>query len=83
MKLFYPQTLSHTHRLSSVAMSVSRARRWFQRRAAQELPTTVLEEHIEKLKGFVKEHKDKCLPRPMPEGKLEVHGANAVKLPMQ
>ena len=53
-------------------MSVSRARKWFQRRAAQELPTTVLEEHIEKLKGFVKEHKDKCRPKPMPQGKLRI-----------
>lgn len=53
-------------------MAPSKARKFLKRKAAQELPDSMLEEHIAKLKAFVLEHKDKTLPRVMPAGKLRI-----------
>ena len=49
-----------------------KASNFLKRKAGQELPKAVLEEHVAKLKSFVIQHKDKSPPRTMPEGKLRV-----------
>ena len=53
-------------------MSLLTARKWYKRKAAQELPNTFLEEQIQKLKAFVQEHKGKRMPKPMPANKLRI-----------
>jgi len=53
-------------------MPPSKARKFLKRKAAHELPDAFLEQNIDKLRAFVKAHKDKRPPQTMPAGRLRV-----------